>query len=84
MYVVMGFGASIRASVIKTGFLDSAVVASLLITMYSKCGSLGDALRAFEVAEDRFCVMSWTAMITALQQNRHGVLTVDMFEKMLD
>ncbi|RLN22882.1 pentatricopeptide repeat-containing protein [Panicum miliaceum] len=77
-------GASIHASVIKTGFLDSDGVASSLITMYSKCGSLGDALRAFEVAEDRFCVMSWTAIITALQQNGHGVQTVDMFEKMLE
>jgi pentatricopeptide repeat protein len=77
-------GASIHASVIKTGFLDSDGVASSLITMYSKCGSLGDALQAFEVAEDHFCVMSWTAMITALQQNGHGLQAVDMFEKMLE
>ena len=77
-------GASTHASVIKTGFFDSDGIVSSLITMYSKCGSLGDALRAFEVAEDRFCVMSWTAMITALQQNGHGVEAVDMFEKMLE
>ncbi|CAL4950353.1 unnamed protein product [Urochloa decumbens] len=77
-------GASIHASVIKTGFLDCVGIASSLITMYSKCGSLDNALRAFEVAEDRFCVLSWTAMITALQQNGHGVQAVDMFEKMLE
>ncbi|CAL4976735.1 unnamed protein product [Urochloa decumbens] len=77
-------GASIHASVIKTGFLDSDCIASSLITMYSKCGSLGEACRAFEVAEDRLCVMSWTAMITALQQNGHGVQAVDMFEKMIE
>ncbi|CAO2203267.1 unnamed protein product [Urochloa humidicola] len=77
-------GASIHASVIKTGFLDSDGIASPLITMYSKCGSLGDALRAFEIAEDHLCVMSWTAVITALQQNGHGVQAVDMFEKMLE
>ena len=67
-----------------TMFLDSDGVASSLITMYSKCGSLGDALQQFEIAEDRFCVMSWTAMITALQQNGHGVQVVDRFEKMLE
>jgi hypothetical protein len=33
-------GASIHASVIKTGFLDSDSIASSLITMYSKCSSL--------------------------------------------
>ncbi|KAK8451969.1 hypothetical protein SEVIR_5G032200v4 [Setaria viridis] len=77
-------GASIHASVIKTGFLDSDGIASSLITMYSKCGSLDDALRAFQLAKDRLCVMSWTAMITALQQNGHGVQAVGMFEKMLE
>ena len=41
-----------------TMFLDSDGVASSLITMYSKCGSLGDALQQFEIAEDCLCVMS--------------------------
>jgi pentatricopeptide repeat protein len=77
-------GASIHASVIKTGFLDSDGIAISLITMYSKCGSLDDAFRAFQLAKDCLCVMSWTAMITALQQNGHGVRAVDMFEKMLE
>nr|CAB3472922.1 unnamed protein product [Digitaria exilis] len=77
-------GASIHASVVKTGFLDRDGIASSLITMYSKCGSLDDALRAFEVAEDRMCIMSWTAIITALQQNGHGVQAVEIFEKMLE
>ena len=57
--VSWALGASIHASVTKTaGFLDSDGVASSLITMYSKCGRLGDALQQFEIAEDRLCVMS--------------------------
>nr|CAB3476955.1 unnamed protein product [Digitaria exilis] len=76
-------GASIHASVVKTGFLDSDGIASSLITMYSKSGSLDDALRAFEV-EERLCVMPWTAIITALQQNGHGVQAIEMFEQMLE
>ncbi|KAL6626342.1 hypothetical protein ACP70R_030068 [Stipagrostis hirtigluma subsp. patula] len=77
-------GASIHASVVKTGFLDSHGLASSLITMYSRCGCLDDARRAFEGAEDHLCVMSWTAMITALQQHGHGAQATDMFETMLE
>ncbi|KAK3160636.1 hypothetical protein QOZ80_1BG0062240 [Eleusine coracana subsp. coracana] len=77
-------GASIHASVIKTGFLDSRGLASSLITMYSKCGRLDDARRAFEAAEDHLCVLTWTSMITALQQHGHGVQAIGVFEKMLE
>lgn len=77
-------GASIHASVVKTGFLDSHGLSSSLITVYSKCGHLDDACRAFEVAEDHLCVMSWTAMITALQQHGHGGQAIDLFETMLE
>jgi pentatricopeptide repeat protein len=76
-------GVSIHASVVKTGFLNSRGLASSLITMYSKCGRWGDARRAFEVAEDHLCVLTWTAMITALQQHGQGVQAIDMFEAML-
>ncbi|XP_062234079.1 pentatricopeptide repeat-containing protein At1g08070, chloroplastic-like [Phragmites australis] len=77
-------GASIHASVVKTGFLDSHGLACSLVTMYSKCGFLDDACRAFEGAEDHLCVTLWTAMITALQQHGHGVQAIDMFETMLE
>ncbi|KAJ1283411.1 hypothetical protein BS78_03G126400 [Paspalum vaginatum] len=77
-------GASMHASAVKAGFLDSDGVASSLITMYSKCGCLDDARRAFEGAEDHLYVMSWTAMITALQQHGRGMQAIDVFEKMLE
>ncbi|WVZ71526.1 hypothetical protein U9M48_020102 [Paspalum notatum var. saurae] len=77
-------GASMHASAVKAGFLGSDGVASSLITMYSKCGCLDDARRAFEGAEDHLYVMSWTAMITALQQHGRGMEAIDVFEKMLE
>ncbi|TVU21341.1 hypothetical protein EJB05_30969, partial [Eragrostis curvula] len=81
--IAWALGASIHASVVKTGFLGSRGLASSLINMYSKCGCLDDAHRAFEVAENHLCVFTWTAMITALQQHGYGVQAVDMFETML-
>ncbi|KAG0537375.1 hypothetical protein BDA96_03G143800 [Sorghum bicolor] len=77
-------GASMHASVVKTGFLDSDGVASSLITMYSKCGCLDDAHQAFVGAKDHLHVLSWTAMITALQQHGHGMQAIDVFENMLE
>ncbi|KAL5221875.1 hypothetical protein ABZP36_026588 [Zizania latifolia] len=77
-------GATIHASVVKTGFSDSPGLSSSLITMYSKCGCLDDACRAFNLAEDHLCVMPWTAMITALQQHGHGGQAIDLFETMLE
>ncbi|KAL5227662.1 hypothetical protein ABZP36_015927 [Zizania latifolia] len=78
-------GASIHASVLKTGFLTRHGPSSSLITMYSNCGCLDDAQRAFEEAEDQLCVMSWTAIITALQQRGHGGRqAIDLVETMLE
>jgi len=73
-----------HASVVKTGFLDSDGVASSLLTMYSKCGCLDDAHRAFVGTKDHLHVMSWMAMITALQQHGHGMQAIDVFENMLE
>ncbi|KAL6850419.1 hypothetical protein ACP4OV_021046 [Aristida adscensionis] len=80
----LALGASIHASVVKTGFLDSHGLASSLITMYSKCGCLDNARLVFDVVEDHLCVMSWTAIITALQQHGHGVEATNMFDTMLE
>jgi pentatricopeptide repeat protein len=77
-------GTSMHASVVKTGFLDSDGIANSLITMYSKCGCLDDAHRAFVGAKDHLHVMPWTAMITALQQHGHGMQAIDVFENMLE
>jgi hypothetical protein len=73
-------GASMHASVVKTGFLYSDGVASSLITMYSKYSCLDDAHRAFVGAKDHLHIMSRTAMITALQQHGHGMQAIDVFE----
>ncbi|URE44969.1 PPR repeat [Musa troglodytarum] len=78
-----GQGAAIHTLVVKTGFASNRCVGSSLISMYAKCGSLDDAYRSFEEAEDRTNVVAWTAMITAFQQHGHGDDVIQLFEQML-
>ncbi|GAA0168642.1 hypothetical protein LIER_23314 [Lithospermum erythrorhizon] len=57
-------GTLIHGQIIKTGFSRNICVSSSLITMYSKCGNLEDALRAFRESEERN-VVSWNSIISA-------------------
>ncbi|GAV74508.1 PPR domain-containing protein/PPR_2 domain-containing protein/DYW_deaminase domain-containing protein [Cephalotus follicularis] len=75
-------GTLIHNQIIRNGFLNYPVVASSLITMYTKSGSLGDAYRVFELIEYRN-VVSWTAMIGAFQQHGCANQVIELFEKML-
>ncbi|XVF05881.1 hypothetical protein REPUB_Repub06bG0000200 [Reevesia pubescens] len=75
-------GTSIHNQTIKTGFSTNTCIASSLITMYAKCGSLDDACWVFEEIENRN-VVCWTAMIAACQQHGNGNQVIDLFEKML-
>ena len=79
-----GHGATVHAQIIKTGSAMSRNIGSPLITMYSKCGSLGDANRAFEEIRDHRNVVSWTAMIAAFQQHGDGDRAIELFDEMLE
>ncbi|XVE84571.1 hypothetical protein DITRI_Ditri17bG0023700 [Diplodiscus trichospermus] len=75
-------GTLIHNQIIKTGFSINTCLASSLITMYAKCGSLDDACRVFEETENPN-VVCWTAMIAACQQHGNGNKVIELFEKML-
>ncbi|XP_057960898.1 pentatricopeptide repeat-containing protein At4g14850-like [Malania oleifera] len=75
-------GVLIHDQVIKTGFLRNTSVASSLITMYAKCGSLVDASLVFEEIEYRN-VVCWTSIITACQQHGCANQVIELFEDML-
>ncbi|GMY22178.1 pentatricopeptide repeat-containing protein At5g04780, mitochondrial-like isoform X1 [Fagus crenata] len=75
-------GSLIHDQVIKTGFVKNACIESSLVTMYAKCGSLGDAYRVFENIKDRN-VICWTAMIAACQQHGCTNQVIELFEEML-
>ncbi|KAG7024054.1 putative pentatricopeptide repeat-containing protein, partial [Cucurbita argyrosperma subsp. argyrosperma] len=75
-------GALIHNQIIKSGFVKNLCVASSLVTMYAKCGSLVDAFQIFEETVDRN-VVCWTAIIAACQQHGHANQVVELFEQML-
>ncbi|XP_030956422.1 pentatricopeptide repeat-containing protein At5g04780, mitochondrial-like [Quercus lobata] len=75
-------GTLIHDQIIKTGFIKNECIASSLVTMYAKCGCLGDASRVFEEIEDRN-VVCWTAMIAACQQHGCANQVIELFEEML-
>lgn len=75
-------GTSIHNEVIRFGLENNSCVASSLIAMYAKCGSLVDAVRVFKDHAD--CnVVCWTAMISAFQQHGHGMQVISLFEEMI-
>ncbi|KAF8401208.1 hypothetical protein HHK36_012137 [Tetracentron sinense] len=75
-------GTLIHDQIIKTGFMRNICVASSLITMYAKCGSLAEAHRVFKEIEDRN-VVCWTSMIAACQQHGCADQVIELFEEML-
>lgn len=75
-------GTLIHNHIIKSGYVKNLCVASSLVTMYAKCGSLVDAFQIFEETDDHN-VVCWTAIIAACQQHGHANRVVELFEEML-
>lgn len=62
--------------------LDSdVVVATALVSMYGKCGSLEDAREMFDKMHERN-VISWNAIIAAHAWHGHGKKAFQLFEQM--
>ncbi|EFJ18871.1 hypothetical protein SELMODRAFT_111998 [Selaginella moellendorffii] len=63
-------GRSVHCDVLACGFQSDVVVGTALLDMYSKCGSLIDAKRAFNDLGGSRNLVSWNAMIAAMA--KHG------------
>ena len=75
-------GKLIHGLIIKTG-LDSAVTSQTsLLTMYSRCGLVGDSLMVFEQLNDPNLV-TWTSVIAGLVQNGREEIALMKFRQML-
>ncbi|KAK9162375.1 hypothetical protein Syun_003277 [Stephania yunnanensis] len=74
-------GKQLHALVLSLGLDEDVLINSALINMYSKCGSIVEALRIFDATGNEE-IVSWTAMINGFAEHGHSKEAIDLFEKM--
>ncbi|KAJ4833218.1 hypothetical protein Tsubulata_049071 [Turnera subulata] len=74
-------GEQVHAHTLKSGFLSDVVVGTALVNMYSKCGSIERARKAFLEMPSR-SLISWTSMINSLAQHGYSQQALQLFEDM--
>ncbi|KAM0947291.1 putative tetratricopeptide-like helical domain superfamily [Dioscorea sansibarensis] len=74
-------GMQIHCFALKSGFEAEMIVASALVGMYVKSGSLDYAIRVFS-SMDAKDLVSWNATIMGLAQNGQGVEALKMFRQL--
>lgn len=75
-------GRILYSDITKAGFEQDVWVGTALVNMFSKCGSLEDALQIFEKLPQRN-VVSWTSVIAAYAQAGEVGKALQFYEKML-
>ncbi|KAL6498856.1 Pentatricopeptide repeat-containing protein, chloroplastic [Orobanche hederae] len=76
-------GRSIHAYVLRHGLESCVNVATALLDMYAKCGSIGTARRIFDCMGSK-TIVSWNSMIDGCSQSGESEEALDLFKKMLD
>ncbi|KAL1292128.1 hypothetical protein HN51_060561 [Arachis hypogaea] len=76
-------GRSVHGFAVKSGFESMVNVATALLDMYFKCGSVSDARLVFEGMSSKN-VVSWNTMIAGLAENGESKEAYETFLKMLD
>ncbi|XP_027188965.1 pentatricopeptide repeat-containing protein At5g39350 [Cicer arietinum] len=69
---------------VRLGFLCKLEVVSMLVDIYSKCGSLGYAHQIFDIIppKDKDIII-WSAIISAYGKHGHGEMAVSLFNQMV-
>ena len=75
---------NIHCYLVRLGFLSRLEVASILVDIYSKCGSLGYAHQIFNIIplKDKDIII-WSAIIAAYGKHGHGKMAVSLFNQMV-
>ncbi|KAL5992074.1 hypothetical protein ACLOJK_012988 [Asimina triloba] len=76
-------GRQIHAFIEKYGHCIDSFLASAMIDMYAKCGSLDDAQAIFDRSSNRSVVL-WTAIISGHALHGRGKEAIQLFELMLE
>ncbi|KAH9327221.1 hypothetical protein KI387_007399 [Taxus chinensis] len=74
-------GKLVHAYTVKTGFLAYISVMNALVTLYAKCGSIGEARRVFDEIPAQN-VVSWTAIIVGYAQHGFEKEALKLFQRM--
>ena len=74
-------GKQIHGLALKNGLLCFVAVRNALVTMYSKCGSLDDALQMFRLYDDKNSI-TWSAMVTGFAQSGDFREALKLFSSM--
>ncbi|KAK1389213.1 pentatricopeptide repeat-containing protein, mitochondrial [Heracleum sosnowskyi] len=78
---ILNQGQQLHAHVLKMNVEYDLSIQNSLVSMYSKCGSLGDAYRIFESISDPN-VVSFNSMLTGFSQNGYGNEALSLFKEM--
>eukprot|EP01018_Ginkgo_biloba_P029665 Gb_20774 [translate_table: standard] len=74
-------GKKIHHNIVRSGFRVDIFVATALIDMYAKCGSIDDARKVFDKMSTRD-VVSWSAMIAGYAHNGRASEALTLFHQM--
>ncbi|PWA79632.1 tetratricopeptide-like helical domain-containing protein [Artemisia annua] len=80
---VHGWGKAMHSCVIKYAYVNDSMIVSSLISMYSKCGFMGDANIVFETTIKKDTV-AWNAMIVAQAYQGSANKAVKLFSSMIE
>ncbi|KAI5670370.1 hypothetical protein M9H77_10734 [Catharanthus roseus] len=75
------FGRAVHAETIKRPVQNNVAVQSSLLSMYSKCGNLEDAVKVFSRMDVKDMV-AWGSMISAYSQNKKTEDALNLFKAM--
>ncbi|CAN0870859.1 Pentatricopeptide repeat-containing protein At5g04780, mitochondrial [Linum grandiflorum] len=76
-------GTQVHSIICKTGFGSNTFVASSLVDMYAKCGTVKEAFRLFQDMEDNNKnVVLWNVIISAFAKHSRSLEVMVLFEKM--
>lgn len=71
----------IHEGAVKAGCVSDEFVQNILVDVYAKCGSLGEARHVFDKMLGR-SVVSWTSMILGYAQLQEGEMALQLFAQM--
>lgn len=77
----LALGRAVHADAEKKGFDADVFVGSTLVSMYGKCGSIGDARAAFDGLSQRN-VVSWNAMLAVYAQQGEADKALQLYDDM--